>query len=139
MNMDTGNFGHPILQHFLNPKFQGFCGKTNIEINRKVGIKIKNPLGGICRLSVPSKYLFLCARRKFRFNKKICRKLLTFLHVLRTKFLHYTHVAWAGGSFLRQWKKSSSSPRAVSVFLAQMNVPRKAFICATNKLSWMLE
>ncbi len=50
--------------------------KINTKINRKVGNKIKNPLGGICPLSIPSKYLFLCARRKFRFNKKICRKLL---------------------------------------------------------------
>jgi hypothetical protein len=24
-------------------------------------------------------------------------------HPLQTKFLHYTHGAWAGGSFLRQW------------------------------------
>jgi hypothetical protein len=22
MNMDTGDLGHPLLQHFLNPKFQ---------------------------------------------------------------------------------------------------------------------
>ncbi len=27
-------------------------------------------------MSVPSKYLFLCARQKFRFNKKIRKKLL---------------------------------------------------------------
>ncbi len=56
--------------------FKGFCGKTNIKMNRKVGIKIENPLWGICPLSVPSKYLFLCARKKFGFNKKIRRKLL---------------------------------------------------------------
>jgi hypothetical protein len=61
---------------FSTQNFKSFCGKINIKINRKVGIKIKNPLGGICPSSVPSKYLFLCARRKFRFNKKICRKLL---------------------------------------------------------------
>ncbi len=29
-----------------------------------------------CPSSIPSKYLFLCARRKFGFNKKICTKLL---------------------------------------------------------------
>ncbi len=61
---------------FSTQNFKGFCGKTNIKINRKVGIKIKHTLGGICALSIPSKYLFLFARRKFRFNKKICRKLL---------------------------------------------------------------
>jgi hypothetical protein len=76
MNMDTGDLEHPLLQLFLNPKFQSLCGKTNIKINRKVGIKIKIPLGGICPSSVPSKYLFLCARQKFRFKKKNHRKLL---------------------------------------------------------------
>jgi hypothetical protein len=50
--------------------------KQTSKINRKVGVKIKNPLGGICPLSIPSKYLFLCARKKIRFNKKIRRKLL---------------------------------------------------------------
>ncbi len=80
--MDTDKHGYwrpwtstsPALSQPKNCK--GFCGKTNIKINRKVGIKIKNLLGGISPLSVPSKYLFLCARRKFGFNKKICRKLL---------------------------------------------------------------
>jgi hypothetical protein len=56
--------------------FEGNCRKANIKINRKVGSKIKNPLGDICPSSVPSKYLFLCARRKLGFNKKIRRKLL---------------------------------------------------------------
>jgi hypothetical protein len=32
--------------------------------------------GVFCLLSIPSKYLFLCMRRKFGFNKKICRNLL---------------------------------------------------------------
>jgi hypothetical protein len=60
---------------FSTQNFKGFYGKTNIKINRKIGIKIKNPFGGICP-SIPSKYLFLFARRKFGFNKKISRKLL---------------------------------------------------------------
>jgi hypothetical protein len=34
------------------------------------------PRGVFCLSSVPSKYLFLCARRKFGFNKKIGRSLL---------------------------------------------------------------
>jgi hypothetical protein len=38
---------------FSTQNFKGFCGKTNIKINRKVGIKIKNQLGGICLLSSP--------------------------------------------------------------------------------------
>ncbi len=37
----------------------------------------------------PSKYIFLCARRKFGFNKKFCRKLLMFC-ALPTKFVHFT-------------------------------------------------
>jgi hypothetical protein len=74
--MDTGDLGHPLLQHFLNPKSQRLLQKNKHQNKWKVGIKIKNPLGGICPSSVPSKYLFLCARRKFGFNKKICRKLL---------------------------------------------------------------
>jgi hypothetical protein len=40
---------------FSTQNFKGFCRKTNIKINRKVGIKIMNPLGGICPSSVPSK------------------------------------------------------------------------------------
>ncbi len=39
--------------------------------------KLGYPRGVICPLSIPSKYLFLCARRKFGFNKKIRRNLLT--------------------------------------------------------------
>jgi hypothetical protein len=39
-----------------------------------------------CALSIPSEYLFLCARRKVEFNKKICRKLLTvFVALYNTK------------------------------------------------------
>jgi hypothetical protein len=44
-----------------------------------VGIKIRVSIGFFCPSSIPSKYLFLCARRKFRFNKKICRNLLIVL------------------------------------------------------------
>jgi hypothetical protein len=77
MNMDTGDLGHPLLQHFLNPKFQRLLWKNkHIKIYKKVGIKIKSSLGGIYPSSVPSKYLFSCARRIFGFNKKTRRKLL---------------------------------------------------------------
>ncbi len=34
------------------------------------------PRGVFCPSSIPSKYLFLCTRRKFGFNKKMCTKLL---------------------------------------------------------------
>jgi hypothetical protein len=70
-NMDTGDLRHPLVQHFLYPNFKGFCGKANIKVNRKVGINIKNPFGGIFPLSVPFKYLFPCARRKLGSRRKL--------------------------------------------------------------------
>ncbi len=70
---------------FSTQNFKGFCGKTIIKIKRKVGIKIKNSLGGICPLSVPSKYLFLCSKRDLGFNKKFCRKITYCLSVLFQK------------------------------------------------------
>ncbi len=76
-------------------------------------------------MSIPSKYLFLCARRKFKSTRKFVE--ITYrLHVLRTKFLHYTHGARAGGTFLRQWKKSSSSPRTASVSNYLYNMKHQA-------------
>ncbi len=39
-------------------------------------LKVGYPCGVICPLSIPSKYLSLCARRKFGFIKEVCRKLL---------------------------------------------------------------
>jgi hypothetical protein len=43
---------------FSTQKFKSFCGKTNIKINRKVGIKIKNPLleAFVHPLSPPNTY-----------------------------------------------------------------------------------
>jgi hypothetical protein len=38
--MDTGELGHPLLQHSLCPKIERLQSKTNIKINRNVGIKI---------------------------------------------------------------------------------------------------
>ncbi len=39
-------------------------------------VKLVYPPGVICLMSTPFEYLFQCARRKFRSNKKIRRKLL---------------------------------------------------------------
>jgi hypothetical protein len=47
------------------------------------------PRGVFCPLSIPPKYLFLCMRRKFGFNKKIRRKSLIVYVYYHTKFLHY--------------------------------------------------
>jgi hypothetical protein len=76
--MDIDKYGYWRPQTSTSPALsQPKISKASEEkINRKVEIKIKNTLGGICPSSVPSKYLFLCARRKFGFNMKIHRKLL---------------------------------------------------------------
>jgi hypothetical protein len=57
-------------------------------------------------LSIPSEYLFLCARRKFGFNKKIRRNVLIVYAYYQPNFCN-THAEhkWAGGNFLRQRKK----------------------------------
>ncbi len=64
------------------------------------------PCGVICPLSVSSEFLFLCARRKFEFNRKICRNLLN-VYVSQQINACTTHAErqWAGGTFLRQQKK----------------------------------
>ena len=80
---------------FSTQNFKNFCGKTNIKINRKVGIKIKNPLGGICALSIPSKYLFLCARRKFDSTRKFVENYLLFTCITnKILALHPWSVGW---------------------------------------------
>jgi hypothetical protein len=59
--------------------------------------------GVFCPSSISSKYLFLCARRKFWFNKKNRRNLLI-VYVYYQPNSCNNH-AWAGGTFLRQRKK----------------------------------
>jgi hypothetical protein len=54
-------------------------------------------------------------KKKIWVQQENLSKITHYLHVLPKIFLHYTHGAWAGGTFLRQRKKSSSCPRAASV------------------------
>jgi hypothetical protein len=58
-------------------------------------------------------------RRQFGFNKKICRKsLIVYVYYQPNSCTMYHTPAehwWAGETFLRQRKKSSSSPRAAGV------------------------
>jgi hypothetical protein len=75
--MNTGDLGHPLLQHFLCSKLERLQLKNNIKINRKVGIK---------KLKSTLRRLTIIARRKFGFNKKICRKLLAILFTCITTF-----------------------------------------------------
>jgi hypothetical protein len=56
--------------------------------------------------SIPSEYLFLCARRKFGFNEKICRNLLiVYVYYQPNSCNTHKEHEWAGGTFLRQRKK----------------------------------
>jgi hypothetical protein len=72
-------------------------------------LKLGNPHGVTCSLSVPSKYLILCVRRKFGFNKKIRRKLLMFLCITnQICALHQQSMGWRNLS--NTAKKSSFSP-----------------------------
>ncbi len=71
-----------------------------------IGIKLGCPCGDFCLSSVPSEYLFPCARRKFGFNKKICRNLIfVYVYYQPNSCTTHTKHEWAGGTFLRQWKK----------------------------------
>ncbi len=87
-------------QIYLTVRPSGIGGTLILNL----GIKIGYPRGVICLASDSSEYLFLCARRKFRFNKNLY-KITYCLRVLPTKFLHYYPWAWAKGTFLRQQKK----------------------------------
>ncbi len=75
--------------------------------------------GVFCPSSIHSKYLFLCARRKFGLNKKIRTKLLIDYVYYQPLFCN-THAAreWAQGTFLRQWRKVPPA-HAQRVYLEQ--------------------
>ncbi len=56
--------------------------------------------------SIPSEYLFLCGRRKFGFNKKICTKLLiVYVYIQPNSCNTHAECEWAQGTFLRQRRK----------------------------------
>ncbi len=64
------------------------------------------PRGVFCLSSIPSEYLFPCARRKFRFNKKIRKNLLiVYVYYQPNSFNTHAELELAGGTFLRQRKK----------------------------------
>ncbi len=59
-----------------------------------------------CPSSIPSEYLFLCKRRKFGFNKRICTKLLiVYMYFQPNSCNTHADCEWAWGTFLRQWRK----------------------------------
>ncbi len=64
------------------------------------------PHGVFCLSSIPSEYLFLCARGKFGFSKKIHRNLLiVYVYCQPNSCTTHAEDEWAGGTFLRQRKK----------------------------------
>ncbi len=66
--------------------------------------------GVFCPSSIPSEYLFLYAGRKFGFNKKISRNVLIFyVYYQPNSCTKQAEHEWAGGTFLRQWKKLPSA------------------------------
>ncbi len=68
--------------------------------------KLGCPRGVFCLSSVPSEYLFLCARRKFVFNEKTRRNLLiVYVYYQPNSCTTHTEREWAGRTFLRQQKK----------------------------------
>ncbi len=70
-------------------------------------------------LSIPSKYLFLCVRRRFGFNKKICTIQNYLLFTCISNLILAIHMQSMNGleELSKTVEKSSSSPRSVGVFL----------------------
>jgi hypothetical protein len=69
-------------------------------------LKLGCPCGVFCPSSIPSKFLFICTRRKFGFNKKICTKLLiVYVYFQPNSCNTHEEHEWARGTFLRCWRK----------------------------------
>jgi hypothetical protein len=80
-------------------------------------LKSGHPHGVFCPSSIPSEYLFLCARRKFGFNKKIWRNLLIFyVYYQPNSCTTHAEHEWAGGTFQRQRKKFLQPMRSGCMF-----------------------
>jgi hypothetical protein len=68
-------------------------------------LKVGHPHEVICPLPIPSKYLFLCVRRKFEFNKKISRKLLIVSVYYQPNLCITPAERGLEELFLKQWEK----------------------------------
>jgi hypothetical protein len=69
-------------------------------------LKLGCPRGVFCPSSIPSEYLFLCARRKFGFNEKKCTKLLiVYMYFQPNSCNTHAERERARGTFLRHWGK----------------------------------
>ncbi len=88
------------------------CNEYENTPHFHLGIKIRVSTWVFCLSSIPSEYLFLCARRKFVFNKKTRRKLLI-VHLYFQPNSCNTHAEheWAQGTFLL-WQADRAFPRS---------------------------
>jgi hypothetical protein len=67
---------YPAHTGLVSLSVSSFVWNTNTCRFSTLELKLGCPCGVFCPLSISSEYLFLCARRKFGFNKKIGRNLL---------------------------------------------------------------
>ncbi len=80
----------------------------NTKTRRIITQELKSgcPRGVFCPSSIPSEYLFLCARKKLGFNKKICTKLLiVYMNFKPNSCNTHAEREWARRTFLRQQRK----------------------------------
>ncbi len=88
----------------MSPSVCPFHMKTRRIFTQE--LKSGCPRGVFCPSSIPSEYLFLRARRKFRFNKKIRTKLLiVYVYFQPNSCNAHADSEWARGTFLRQRRK----------------------------------
>ncbi len=99
------------------------------HVDFQVGMKIRvsYPHGVFCPSSIPSEYLFLCARRKFGFNKKI-RINLPIVHSLRVGWRNSFSVL----RFLQPTRSECTQQWICDVPLRQF------FSCSRKKFSVLL-
>ncbi len=69
--------GYPAHTGLISPSVCLFVRQFHMKTRRIFTYELKSgcPRGVFCPSSIPSEYLFLCAIRKFGFNKKICTKI----------------------------------------------------------------
>jgi hypothetical protein len=77
------------------------------QLSKHVDFSCRNFTCGVfCPSSIPSEYLFLCARREFGFNKKIRRNLLiVYVYCQPNSCNTHAEHEWAGGTFSKTAKK----------------------------------
>ncbi len=96
--------GYPAHTGLMSPSVCLFVRLFHMKTRRIFTLELKSGClrGVFCPLFIPSEYLFLCARRKFGFNKKIHTKLLiVYVYFQPNSCNTHTDCEWAQGTFLR--------------------------------------